>query len=261
MNYRLTVQYDGTDFHGWQMQGAGERTVQGELARALSLLDGREVVVHGAGRTDAGVHAFGQVASVELRREISAEKLCAAINGNIAPDARVIAAKMMDEDFHARYSARGKTYCYRIFNARYASPFLSRYTHTDARPLDVERMQACARLFLGTHDWTAFSAAQTDVQTRVRTITQLQVSERWSEAGRGRLVEIRASAEGFLRYMVRSIAGTLLEVGRGQMDAAQVVRALETRERALAGATAPAKGLTLLEVHYESDRQRVISDE
>jgi tRNA pseudouridine38-40 synthase len=250
MIYRLTIQYDGTDFHGWQVQGAGERTVQGELARALSLIDGRAVVLHGAGRTDAGVHAVGQVASVELQREIGTEKLCAAINGNIAPDARVIDAKLMDEDFHARYSARGKTYRYRIFNARYASPFLARYAHTDARPLDVERMQACARLFLGAHDWTAFSAAQADVQTRVRRVTQLEVSERWSEEGRGRLIEITASADGFLRYMVRSIAGTLLEVGRGQMNAGQVARAIESGERTLSGATAPAKGLTLMEVHY-----------
>ena len=262
MNYRLTIQYDGTEFHGWQVQGAGERTVQGELARALSLIDGREVSVHGAGRTDAGVHALGQVASVELRRELSAEKLCAAVNGNIAPDVRVIEARVVDEDFHARYSARGKTYRYRVFNARYASPFLARYAHTDARPLDVGRMQACARLFLGAHDWTAFSAAQTDVQTRVRTITQLEVTERWSEEGRGRLVEITASADGFLRYMVRSIAGTLLEVGRGQIEAMQVARAIDSGERALAGATAPAKGLTLVEVHYEdSDEKTVTSGE
>jgi tRNA pseudouridine38-40 synthase len=250
MNYRLTIQYDGTDFHGWQMQGAGERTVQGELARALSLIEGRAVVVHGAGRTDAGVHALGQVASVELRRNLTGEKLRAAINGNLAADVRVIEAQGVDEDFHARYSARGKTYCYRVFNARYASPFLVRYTHTDARHLDVERMRECARLFVGTHDWTAFSAAQADVETRVRHVTQLDVRASWSAEGRGRLVEIVASAEGFLRYMVRSIAGTLLEVGRGQMEAAQVARALESRERSLAGATAPAKGLTLVEVHY-----------
>lgn len=250
MNYRLIIQYDGTDFHGWQMQGAGERTVQGELARALSLIDGRAVVVHGAGRTDAGVHALGQVASVELRREIEGFKLRAAINGNLAPDMRVIDAQEIDADFHARYSARGKTYRYRIFNARYASPFLVRYTHTDARNFDVRRMQECARMFVGTHDWTAFSAAQAEVETRVRTVTQLEVRESWSEEGRGRLIEIVASAEGFLRYMVRSIAGTLLEVGRGQMETAQVARALESRDRSLAGATAPAKGLTLVEVHY-----------
>jgi tRNA pseudouridine38-40 synthase len=111
-------------------------------------------------------------------------------------------------------------------------------------------MQECALLFVGTHDWTAFSAAQADVETRVRTVTQLAVRERWSEEGRGRLIEITASAEGFLRYMVRSIAGTLIEVGRGQLDAAQVARAIESGERSLAGATAPAKGLTLVEVHY-----------
>ncbi|MGI9108279.1 MAG: tRNA pseudouridine(38-40) synthase TruA [Pyrinomonadaceae bacterium] len=250
MNYRLTIQYDGTEFQGWQMQGAGERTVQGELCRALSLIDGRRTAVHGAGRTDAGVHAEGQAASVELRRDLKPEKLRAAINGNIAPDARVIAVEIVDKDFHARYSAQGKTYRYRIFNAPYASPFLSRYAHTDARPLEVARMRECARLFLGEHDWTAFSAAQTDVQTRVRTITQLEVTEQWSEQGRGRVVEIAASADGFLRYMVRSIAGTLLEVGRGAMDEQQVKRARDSRNRSLAGATAPAKGLTLVKVHY-----------
>jgi tRNA pseudouridine38-40 synthase len=139
------------------------------------------------------------VASVELQRELSGEKLCAAINGNIAPDARVIDAQVVDADFHARYSARGKTYRYRIFNARYASPFLARYTHTDARPLDLERMQACARLFPGTHDWTAFSAAQTDVQTRVRTVTQLEVGELPALHGalhRGHAARSRARADG-----------------------------------------------------------------
>ncbi|HEX8455964.1 MAG TPA: tRNA pseudouridine(38-40) synthase TruA [Pyrinomonadaceae bacterium] len=250
MNYRLTIQYDGTDFHGWQMQGAGERTVQGELARVLSVLDGRAVAVHGAGRTDAGVHALGQVASVELRRQMECDKLCAAINGNLAGDVRVVEAQVADAEFHARYSARGKTYRYRVFNARYASPFLVRYTHADARPLDVVRMRECAALFVGTHDWTAFSATQADVETRVRTVTRLEVRELWSEEGRGRLVEIEASADGFLRYMVRSIAGTLLAAGRGALDASQVARAIETGERSLAGATAPAKGLTLVEVHY-----------
>ncbi len=163
---------------------------------------------------------------------------------------RVVEAEQASEDFHARYSARGKTYRYRVFNERYASPFLVRYAHTDARPLDVARMRECAGLFVGTHDWTAFSAAQAEVETRVRNVTRLEVCERWSEEGRGRLVEINVSAEGFLRYMVRSIAGTLLEVGRGEMTTAQVARAIESGERSRAGATAPAKGLTLVEVHY-----------
>jgi tRNA pseudouridine38-40 synthase len=250
MNYKLTLQYDGTDFHGWQVQGEG-RTVQGELARVLALIEGRAVTVHGSGRTDAGVHAEGQVASVRLTREIGPEKLRAALNGNLAPDVRVIAAERAADDFHARYSARGKTYRYRIFNAPVASPFWFRYALHDARPLDLERMRACAALLVGPHDWTAFSAAQAEAETRVRTVTGLEVSERWDERGQGRLIEIEVSADGFLRYMVRSIAGTLLEVGRGRMSEERVERALRTGERRLVGPTAPARGLTLMRVQYD----------
>ena len=249
MNYRLTIQYDGTDFHGWQMQ-SDARTVQGELTRALSLLDGGEVVVNGAGRTDAGVHAEAQVASVRLRREMEGERLRAAINGNVARDMRVIAAQTVAEDFHARFSARGKTYCYRVFNERFSSPFWSRYAHTEARPLNLGRMREVAQLFLGEHDWTAFSSAQAEVQTRVRRVTRLDITERRSARGRGRLIEIHAGADGFLRYMVRSIAGTLLAAGRGEMDSEAIRRAIETGDRTLVAATAPACGLTLVEVHY-----------
>jgi tRNA pseudouridine38-40 synthase len=250
MNFRLTIQYDGTEFAGWQAQGRGERTVQGELQRALSLLEGREVAVHGAGRTDAGVHAEGQVASVTLARGLAPERLRAAVNGNVGRDLRVIDAAEAAEDFHARFSARGKTYRYSVFNEPFLSPLLARYAHHEARPLDVERMRHCARLFVGRHDWTAFSAAQSDVGDRVRTVTSLEVRERRSERGRGRVVEITASAEGFLRYMVRSVAGALLAAGRGEIDAASISRAIETGERSRHIATAPARGLTLVHVHY-----------
>ena len=250
MNYRLTLQYDGTDFHGWQMQN-DERTVQGELTRALALLERSEVVVHGAGRTDAGVHAEGQVASVRLDREIEPERLRAALNGNLARDVRVMEASAAADDFHARYSARGKTYVYRISNAPVMSPFLSRYALHEARRLDVERMRRAARLFVGEHDWTAVSAAQSEARTRVRTVTELEVTENIDGRGHGRLIEIKASADGFLRYMVRSIAGTLLAAGRGETDEETVRRALNTGDRSLAGATAPAHGLTLVKVHYE----------
>src|SRR5882672_492435 len=161
MNFKLTIQYDGTDFHGWQMQGE-LRTVQGELTKALSLIEGRDVAVHGSGRTDAGVHAEGQVASVILEKEISAEKLRAAINGNVGKDVRIMAAQVVADEFHARYSAVEKTYRYRVVNGPVMSPFLVRYAHQDARPFDLERMRACARVFLGTHEWTAFSSAQSD---------------------------------------------------------------------------------------------------
>ena len=249
MNYRLTIQYDGTEFSGWQMQ-EGRRTVQGELARALSLLEGEEVAVHGAGRTDAGVHAEAQVASARLEREMEPRRLAAALNGNLARDVRVLNAALVPDDFHARFDAKGKTYCYRIFNESFMSPFWARYALHESRPLDLGRMREAARLFHGEHDWTAFSAAQSDVKTRVRNVTALEVSERTSARGRGRLVEIRASAEGFLRYMVRSIAGTLIAAGRGEIDNDSIRRAIETGERPHAFVTAHAHGLTLIEVHY-----------
>jgi tRNA pseudouridine38-40 synthase len=235
------------------VQGRGERTVQGELRRALSLLEGREVAVHGAGRTDAGVHAEGQVASARLEREFTPEGLRAAVNGNVGRDLRVVEARPAPEDFHARFSARGKTYLYRVFNEPFLSPFLARYALHEARSLDLMRMQTCARLFLGAHDWTAFSAAQSDAESRVRTVTRLEVSECRSERGRGRLVEVRAEAEGFLRYMVRSIAGALLAAGRGELGEETIARAIETGERPHAVATAPAHGLTLVRVHYDQE--------
>src|SRR5215510_5672244 len=144
MNFKLTLQYDGTDFHGWQIQD-DLRTVQGELTAALSLIEGRSVTVHGSGRTDAGVHAEGQVANVVLEREITAEKLRSAINGNIGYDVRVLAVEQATDDFHASYSALEKTYVYRISNGPVASPFWSRYVLQEARPLDLGQMRGCAK--------------------------------------------------------------------------------------------------------------------
>jgi tRNA pseudouridine38-40 synthase len=181
---------------------------------------------------------------------MTAEKLRAAINGNLACDVRVMEAGIAPDDFHARYSALGKTYVYRVFNAPVMSPFWNRYALHEARHLNIERMRQAARHFLGEHDWLAFSAAQSDALSRVRTVTELEVTELTDKRGGGRLVEIKASAEGFLRYMVRSIAGTLLAVGRGELDEQTVLSAIDGGNRALVGATAPAHGLTLLEVHY-----------
>jgi tRNA pseudouridine38-40 synthase len=250
MNFKLTIQYDGTDFHGWQMQGE-LRTVQGELSKALALLEGRDVVVHGSGRTDAGVHAQGQVASVALQREITPDKLRAAINGNVGKDVRVVEAQVVDDEFHARYSALEKTYLYRTINGPVVSPFWLRYAHHDARTLDLERMRESAELFLGTHEWSAFSSAQADSETKTRTITELAIVSRWDDLARGHIVEMTVSADGFLRYMVRSIAGTLLAVGRGEMVRELIERAISKGDRSLAGATAPACGLTLVSVRYE----------
>ena len=250
MNFKLLLQYDGTDFHGWQIQ-EGLRTVQGELTKVLALLAGREVVVHGSGRTDAGVHAEGQVASVKLDREITPNKLRNAINGNLPADVRVLFAEARSDDFHARYSARSKTYCYRIVHGPVLSPFWPRYALQEARPLDLGRMKECAKLFRGEHDWTAFSAAQSDADSRVRNVLGCDIDDHWSARGRCHLIEVTVSANGFLRYMVRSIVGTLLAVGRGELDEHTVKRAIEEGDRDLVGATAPAHGLTLRSVQYD----------
>jgi tRNA pseudouridine38-40 synthase len=252
MNYKLLIQYDGTNFHGWQSQD-GLRTVQGELERALSLIEGNKVNVYGSGRTDAGVHAEGQVASVEIQREITPEKLRNAINGNVSKDMRVLAASVASDEFHARYSAIEKTYVYRIVNAPVMSPFWSRYAHHEARKVDLEVMQKAAESFLGKHDWTAFSAAQSDVEDRVRTITHLEITERTDERSRSTLVEIRVSADGFLRYMVRAISGTLLSIGRGELNSDAVQKAIAAGVRPTVAATAPACGLTLLSVRYSEN--------
>ncbi len=250
MNFKLLLQYDGTDFHGWQMQGE-LRTVQLELANALSRIDGRPVVVHGSGRTDAGVHAAGQVANVELQKGITPLKLRAAINGNVGKDLRVLEVQVVADDFHARYSALDKTYLYRIVNGPVLSPFLLRYAHHEARKLELKRMTEAAQLFVGTHEWSAFSSAQSEAESRSRTISSVTVTESEDKHSPSRVLEIRVTADGFLRYMVRSIAGTLLSVGRGEMDNALVSEAINTGNRSLVAATAPACGLTLWSVRYD----------
>jgi tRNA pseudouridine38-40 synthase len=248
-NYKLLLQYDGTDFHGWQIQEK-LRTVQGGLTSALRLIDGRDVNVHGSGRTDAGVHAEGQVASVEIQRDITPDKLRSAINANVGKDVRVLNVEVVDPEFHARYSALEKTYVYRIVNAPVVSPFWSRFVHQEARKLDIDRMRAAAQLFLGRHDWTAFSAAQSDVEDRVRTITGLEIGENDDARGATPIIEIRVTADGFLRYMVRTIAGTLMAVARNELDDDSIREAMLTGRRPLEATTAPACGLTLVSVRY-----------
>lgn len=250
MNFKLLIQYDGTDFHGWQIQ-ENQRTVQGELTRVLSLLEGADVYVAGSGRTDAGVHAEGQVANVKIAKKFTPEKLRNAVNGNLWRDVRILNVEKARDDFHARFSAKGKTYIYRVVNAPVMSPFWARYAHHETRPLDVGKMNEAARFFLGEHDWTAFSSAQSDSENKVRTISDFTVEAFWDARASASLIEFRITGEGFLRYMVRSIAGTLLEVGRGEKDFATIQTAIVTGDRNLSGATAPAHGLTLLKVFYD----------
>ena len=205
MNFKLLIQYEGTDFHGWQVQ-ENARTIQGELERVVSLLEDAEVKVSGSGRTDAGVHAEGQVANVHLKRDFAPDKLRAAINGNLCRDIRIIDVDVVPDDFHARFSAVSKTYVYRVVNATVMSPFWRRFAFHESRRLDVAAMNEAAKLFLGEHDWTAFASAQSDGESRVRTIKEISVESVSTERLGGRFIEFRVSADGFLRYMVRTLS-------------------------------------------------------
>lgn len=248
-NFKLLIQYDGTDFHGWQVQ-ENDRTIQGELERVIGTLEDAPVKVIGSGRTDAGVHAEGQVANVILQRPFTPEKLRNAINGNLWRDIRIMNVEKVPNEFHARFSARQKTYVYRIVNAPVMSPFWRRYAHHEHRPLDIGRMNQAARLLLGEHDWTAFSSAHSDGENKVRTITDCVFESYWDARANAAVIEFRIAANGFLRYMVRSIVGTLIEVGRGEKDFDTIQSAIVGGDRSLAGKTAPAHGLTLQRVDY-----------
>jgi tRNA pseudouridine38-40 synthase len=242
-NYKILIQYDGTHYHGWQIQANG-RTIQGELTRALSLLDSRPVTVHGAGRTDAGVHAEGQVANFFLERAFEPERLRDAINGNLERDVRVVAVETVADDFHARFSAMQKTYRYRIFTGAVISPFDYRYALHYRAALNLEMMREAAAVLLGTHEFSAFTVADSEVENHIRTLQQLEIQKD------GDWLIIYASADGFLRYMVRNIVGTLLDIGRGHRQSDEMRDILESRDRNRAGAMAKAHGLTLLKIDY-----------
>ncbi|HVF29847.1 MAG TPA: tRNA pseudouridine(38-40) synthase TruA [Pyrinomonadaceae bacterium] len=250
VNYKLLIQYDGTDFHGWQVQ-ENDRTIQGELERVIGMLEDAKVAVVGSGRTDAGVHAEGQVANVILNRPFTPQKLRSAINGNLWRDIRILKVEKAADEFHARFSAKRKTYVYRIVNAPVMSPFWRRFAYHEHKPLDLAAMTKASRILLGKHDWTAFSSAQSDGESKIRNVFDCTIDSYWDARAAANIVEFSISANGFLRYMVRSIIGTLIEVGRGEKDSDTIHTAVVTGDRSLAGKTAPAHGLTLLKVDYE----------
>lgn len=247
---KLTIAYDGTRFVGWQRQAQGE-SIQGLLEAALARLEGAPVTVHGAGRTDAGVHALGQTASVSLSCAHDTATLVRAVNAQLPYDVRVTAAAEMSQDFHARFSARGKTYRYLIVNERVANPFLTRYAWHVPEPLGVPAMTQAALALAGAHDFAAFESAGSGTTTTTRTLTRSEV--RLDEAtwpAPGPLLIYEVAGDGFLRHMVRAIVGTLVEVGRGQRAPDSISDLLAGGARAAAGATAPPQGLFLVEVRY-----------
>lgn len=243
MRLKLTVQYDGTDYHGWQAQ-SGLVTVQGTLSAAVARVDGGPRSLHGAGRTDAGVHALGQVAHVDVEKPLAPAVWARALNANLERDVRVVAAEAADDDFHARKSATNKVYRYRVWTADVVSPFVRRYVTHAPREHDLDAMRRAASLLVGRHDFEAFTVADRETKTSVRDLRRLDVAREGDE------IVVTAEADGFLRAMVRTLAGTLLAVGDGRLTADSVAVALAERRREAAGPTAPAAGLTLVRVDY-----------
>ncbi len=239
----LTVQYDGTDYAGFQIQPQAW-TVQAELEAALSELLQHQVRIIGAGRTDAGVHAMGQVIAFETDNPIPEPALLMAVNDILPPAIAAMACTGVPADFHPCYSATGKLYSYRVLNRPLRSPFIDRYAWHVREPLNVEAMRQAAEPLLGRHDFAAFAAAGGSARTTVREIRRLDIETE------GELIETRIGGDGFLYMMVRNIMGALVEVGKGRLTIAALVKILEGRDRTKAPPPAPPQGLCLVKVEY-----------
>jgi tRNA pseudouridine38-40 synthase len=257
--WKLVLAYDGTDLHGWQVQ-PDRSTVQGELQAALARVTGEDVLPQGSGRTDAGVHALGQVASFALAAPIPEANLTRALNRTLPASIRVLSASRMAWEFHARHSAIAKTYEYRIFRGETCPPWQARYVYALNAPLDVKAMQRAANLACGEHDFTSFAATDPERWDRDSSSADenghpasnrrcLHVS-RWTEEMEKDLLVYRVRGNGFLHHMVRNLVGTFIEVGRGNLHETEIPAILEARSRARAGPTAPARGLFLVDVEY-----------
>lgn len=241
--WRAVVEYDGTDFSGWQRQD-GQRTVQSVIEDAIRAVVGETVFVRAAGRTDAGVHADGQVVSFDLVQPMPPHGLLRGLNSVLPPDVALVEVAEAAPDFDARFSARGKVYRYTVWNHVVRSPRRARTTWHVRQGLDLHAIRTAAALLVGEHDFRAFRASDCDRRTTRRLIRRLEVDRQ------GALVTFDVEATAFLKNMVRILVGTLIDVGRGRIDAATVARMLETGDRTIGGMTAPAQGLTLLQVLY-----------
>jgi tRNA pseudouridine38-40 synthase len=255
--FKITLAYDGTDFVGWQRQAAGV-SIQGLIEDALGQIDQAAVSVAGAGRTDAGVHALGQVASFSLTRAIEPDALVRALNSTLPESIRVVAADQVRDSFHARFVASRKTYRYRIWNANVVSPFERAFAWHVVEPLDRPAMAAGARLIEGRHDFAAFKAASGTTRSTEREVFASRVECGVAgECGAGlqacdrALVIYEILGSGFLRHMVRNIVGTLVEIGRGRRPIEWMREVLDGGDRTRAGPTAPAQGLVLVAVEYD----------
>jgi tRNA pseudouridine38-40 synthase len=255
--WKLVLAYDGTDFYGWQVQ-PGLATVQGELRDALARVTGEEVLPQGSGRTDAGVHALGQVASFSLAAPIPEANLARALNRTLPASIRVLSAAQVKDDFHARHSAQSKTYEYRIFRGEICPPWQARYVYALPAALDIDAMQRAAGKVCGEHDFLSFAASDPDRLERDGNSTagdsvRFLHASQWVDEPAAQLLVYRVRGTGFLHHMVRNLVGTFLEVGRGNVRETEIPAILEARSRERAGPTAPARGLFLVRVEYLED--------
>lgn len=243
-NYKLTIQYDGTRYKGWQSQKSTDITIQGKLNDVFSKLEGKPVEVQGSGRTDAGVHAVGQTTSVHLSVDMPIAQIMEYVNHYLPEDIGVVAMEEAPDRFHARLSAVRKTYVYRIFNSSLPNVFERKWMYTIEKTLDIEAMRKAAEYLTGTYDFAAFCTNHGKKKSTVRTIYQIEILKEKEE------VDIRITGNGFLHNMVRIIVGTLTEVGQGKRKPEEMQAILNTKKRENAGITMPAKGLTLQSVEY-----------
>ncbi len=245
-NIKLTIEYDGTGYHGWQSQ-INARAVQDVVSAALKKLTGEEISLSGSSRTDTGVHALGQVANFHTTSNIPADKFTFALNSMLPEDIAVVRSEEADMEFHSRFSAKGKKYRYLIYNSPFRSALLRRRAWHVFYGLDTGLMEKGARHFLGAHDFSAFMATGSSVKTTVRTINEISIS---TDKGDKELITLEISGDGFLYNMVRIIAGTLVQVGYGKIAPDEIPGIIESLDRKKAGKTAPAHGLYLVEVFY-----------
>lgn len=243
MNYKLTIAYDGSRYRGWQRLGDSGQTIQGKLESVLSRMEGRDVEISGSGRTDAGAHALGQVATVQLSGGRSSQEIKDYVNSYLPEDIGVLSVEEAPPRFHARLSSSQKTYRYRIWMSEQPCIFERKYCYRPERIPDAEKMQGAAQQFVGTHDFRAFHTGKTKKST-VRTIYSIELQQSGPE------LQIFVTGDGFLYNMVRIMVGTLLEIGWGERPAEDITRLLTQTERSQAGFTAPPQGLCLMEVVY-----------
>jgi tRNA pseudouridine38-40 synthase len=245
-NIKLLIEYDGTNYLGWQVQAKG-LTIQGMIEERLKRLTGEGVRLIGSGRTDAGAHAFGQVAHFKVQNRMDVGTIQKAINSLLPPDIVIKKVEEVEENFHARKQARSKVYEYRILNQPIRSVFHRGYAWHIVQKLDMEEMKKATQKLVGEHDFSSFRSTGTPTKTAVRKVFRAE----WRK-GRNGLIRFEIEASGFLKQMVRAIVGTLVEVGRGKLTAEDFVRILQARNRERAGPTAPAHGLFLKEVKYDA---------